>query len=80
MIELSEQEIVRRDALDKIRAMGVNPYPAEGFEVNATTLQIAGEFSPEKNNFQNVGMIYPFYCPVFTLLSSFVTFLLTISK
>ncbi len=56
MIELSEQEIVRRESLNKIREMGVNPYPAEGFDVNATSTQIAAGFSPEKNNFQNVSI------------------------
>ena len=55
-LDLSEQELVRREALDKIRAMGVNPYPAEGFEVNTDTVKIAGEFSPEKNNFQDVSI------------------------
>ncbi len=55
-LELSEQEIVRRESLDKIREMGVNPYPAEGFDVNATTTQIAKEFSSEKNNFQEVSI------------------------
>ncbi|MDR0414874.1 MAG: lysine--tRNA ligase [Prevotellaceae bacterium] len=53
-IEISEQELVRRQSLDKIREMGIDPYPAEGFDVNASSAQIAGEYSPEKNNFQDV--------------------------
>ncbi|GHT69570.1 lysine--tRNA ligase [Bacteroidia bacterium] len=53
-LELSDQEIFRREAVDKIREMGVNPYPAEGFAVNANTAQIAKEFSAEQKNFQDV--------------------------
>lgn len=55
-LELSEQEIIRREAVDKIREMGVNPYPAEGFAVNANTAQIAKEFSAEQKNFQDVSL------------------------
>ncbi|MEK6828836.1 MAG: lysine--tRNA ligase [Nanoarchaeota archaeon] len=36
MSNLSEQEIVRRDSLNKMREMGINPYPAEVFEVKMT--------------------------------------------
>ena len=38
--ELSEQEIIRRESLQKLKDLGVNPYPAEAFEVNITTNQI----------------------------------------
>ena len=38
--ELSEQEIVRRESLQKLRDLGVNPYPAEMFDVNTTSKQI----------------------------------------
>ena len=31
---LSEQEIVRRQSLQAIRDLGINPFPAEKFEVN----------------------------------------------
>jgi lysyl-tRNA synthetase class 2 len=55
-IDISEQEQVRRQSLEKIREMGVNPYPAEEFDVNASSVQIAKEYSPEKNNFQDVSI------------------------
>ncbi len=55
-IELSEQEKIRRDALKELRGLGINPYPAELFPVNATTIEIKQSFSPEKNNFQNVSI------------------------
>jgi len=34
-IALSEQEILRRDSLQQLRTLGINPYPAEEFKVNA---------------------------------------------
>ena len=55
-IELSEQEKFRRDALKELRSLGINPYPAELFPVNATTLQIKQDYVPEKNNFQDVSI------------------------
>ncbi|MBN2611667.1 MAG: lysine--tRNA ligase [Bacteroidales bacterium] len=54
--ELSEQEILRREALEELRRMGINPYPAERFDVNANTAQIHNEYSAEKNNFQEVSL------------------------
>lgn len=36
-MQLSEQEIVRREAMQKIRDLGVDPFPAETFEVNFKT-------------------------------------------
>ena len=52
--ELSEQEQLRRDSLAQLRALGINPYPAEKFEVTATAREILENFDPEKGNFQNV--------------------------
>ncbi len=43
-MQLSEQEIVRRDALEKIRALGIDPFPSDTFEVNFNTQ----DFSTEK--------------------------------
>jgi lysyl-tRNA synthetase class 2 len=54
--ELSEQEKFRRDALKELRSLGINPYPAELFTVNATTLQIRQNYSAEKNNFKDVSI------------------------
>ena len=33
MNQLSEQEIVRREKLEKLRAIGINPYPADLYPV-----------------------------------------------
>ncbi|MDC0249397.1 lysine--tRNA ligase [Flavobacteriales bacterium] len=38
--ELSEQEIVRRESLQKLRDLGIDPYPSDMFEVNYTSTQI----------------------------------------
>lgn len=47
-MQLSEQERIRRDKLNKIRAKGINPYPAEKFPVNHTSEQIKKEFEEDK--------------------------------
>ncbi len=42
--ELSEQEIVRRESLQKLRELGVNPYPADTFDVNNTSKNIKNSY------------------------------------
>lgn len=54
MAELSEQELIRRNSLAKLRELGIDPYPAEEFPVNAKTTNIKADFDPEKGNFQDV--------------------------
>ena len=54
MAQLSEQEIVRRQNLQKIIDLGINPYPPELFPVNAYAATIKKEFNPEEKNFQDV--------------------------
>lgn len=46
-IELNEQEILRRHKLEAITNMGIDAYPAELFEINATAKNILETFSPE---------------------------------
>ena len=52
--ELSEQELIRRNALVELRNLGINPYPNELFEVNTTSSEIKEGFDAGKNNFQDV--------------------------
>jgi len=52
MHELSEQEIIRRNSLNEIKKLGIDPYPAAKYEVNATTQEVKTNFDPEKNNYQ----------------------------
>lgn len=43
-MQLSEQEIIRRDKLGKLRERGINPYPAALFPVNTTSNQIKEDY------------------------------------
>ncbi len=47
-MQLSEQEIIRREKLETIRALGINPYPADLFPVNHTSKQIKNNFEEGK--------------------------------
>ena len=53
-IELSEQEVIRRESLAKLRELGINPYPAPLYPVNTTAKEIEAGYDPEKGNFQDV--------------------------
>ena len=51
LLDLSEQEIVRRNSLAELRNMGIEPYPAAEYTVTAHTTDIKAEFKddePEK--------------------------------
>ncbi len=52
--ELSEQEIIRRESLKKLRELGIDPYPAAEYKINTTSSEIKEKFNEEKNNFQEV--------------------------
>jgi lysyl-tRNA synthetase class 2 len=52
--ELSEQEQIRRKSLEDLRNLGINPYPAAEYKTNVFAQDILDNFSPEKNNFQDV--------------------------
>ena len=45
--ELSEQEIIRRQTLGELRALGVEPYPAALYNVNAYSTEIKDKFSDD---------------------------------
>jgi len=47
-MQLSEQEIIRREKLDALRNLGINPYPANLFPVNHTSKQIKENFEEGK--------------------------------
>ena len=49
VLELSEQEIGRRESLQELRNMGINPYPAAEFPTNAFSTDIREEFKEEDN-------------------------------
>ena len=43
-LELSEQEIIRRNSLEELRKLGIAPYPAQAYPVNKTTVEIIDNF------------------------------------
>ena len=47
ILELSEQEILRRQSLDELRRMGINPYPAAEYPTNAFSTEIISAFSDD---------------------------------
>ena len=47
-MQLSEQEIVRREKLTKLRELGINPYPAALYPVDATSQSIKNDFEEGK--------------------------------
>ncbi len=49
MAQLSEQELVRREKLSKLRALGINPYPADLFPVTHNSLGIKSNFIEGEN-------------------------------
>ena len=53
-LELSEQEQIRRQSLARLRELGIDPYPAAKYDVNVHTDEIRDNYSPEKNNYQDV--------------------------
>ena len=48
VLELSEQEIVRRQSLQELRNMGIDPYPAAEFPTNAYSTDIKKEFKEDE--------------------------------
>ena len=54
MAEFSEQELIRRESLAKLRELGIEPYPAAEYPVNATAARIEAEYDPEKGNLQDI--------------------------
>ncbi|WP_290072829.1 lysine--tRNA ligase [Paramuribaculum intestinale] len=47
ILELSEQEIVRRGSLEEMRRLGIEPYPAAEYKVTAYTDEIKRDFSDD---------------------------------
>ncbi len=48
VLELSEQEIGRRESLDALRQMGIDPYPAAEYPTNAFSTDIINEFQDDQ--------------------------------
>ena len=53
---LSEQEIVRRNNLQSMRDMGIDPYPAATFEINASSQEIKQNFKDGDKTYQEISI------------------------
>jgi len=53
---LSEQEQIRRDSLQELVKLGINPFPPESFEVNITSAEIKQNFPDDNTLYQNISI------------------------
>lgn len=51
---LSEQEIIRRQSLQELQNMGIDPYPAESYEVNVTAKEILDQYPEHEDRFRDI--------------------------
>ena len=56
VLELSEQEIIRRNSLNEMRAMGIDPYPAAEYVTNAFSTDIKAEFKEDETEPRKVSV------------------------
>jgi hypothetical protein len=55
MSELNELQLQRRQKLDQLFQLGINPYPAELWDINAYSQEILNGFNAEENNLYTIG-------------------------
>jgi len=53
---LSEQEVLRRSALAQLRELGIDPYPAEGYEISTNAADISKHYEENKEAYQNISI------------------------
>ncbi len=53
---LSEQEIIRRESLQQLYELGINPFPSNTYEVNVNTSEIIEKFPTDETLFQDVSI------------------------
>ncbi|WP_342328414.1 lysine--tRNA ligase [Pedobacter sp. FW305-3-2-15-E-R2A2] len=53
---LSEQELLRRNSLNQLRELGIDPYPAEAFEINANAADILANYERDKTAYKNISI------------------------
>lgn len=54
--QLSEQEVIRRQKLSDLKALGIDPYPAEEFKVNVNALDIKENYDRDKLNYKDISI------------------------
>ena len=53
-MELSEQELQRRNDAEELRRLGINPYPAPMYDVNTNSQEIKEGFDKDNSKFQDI--------------------------
>jgi lysyl-tRNA synthetase class 2 len=56
MNQLTDQELVRRESLQTLKTLGIDPYPAEGFDINATAYEIMNNYSSSNDRYKNISI------------------------
>lgn len=56
MSGLSEQEQLRRDSMQELVRLGINPYPADVYEVNVTAADILENYERDKTSYKNISI------------------------
>lgn len=55
-MSLSEQEIIRRQSMEELVKLGINPYPAELFEVNVSANEILQNYPKQKIEYKDISI------------------------
>jgi lysyl-tRNA synthetase class 2 len=55
-MSLSELEILRRSALSELRKLGIDPYPAESFDINANAADILANFEANPDAYKGISL------------------------
>jgi lysyl-tRNA synthetase, class II len=55
-VQLSEQEQIRRQKLQELKAFGIDPFPAEEFHVNVHSLDIKDNYERDKLNYKDISI------------------------
>lgn len=55
-MQLSEQEIIRRQSKEELEKLGFNPYPADLFEVNVSAKNILDNYERNKTDYKNISI------------------------
>lgn len=55
-LQFSEQELVRRQSREELMRLGIDPYPAESFDVNVTAEDILRNYEKSKLDYKNISL------------------------
>lgn len=55
-MQLNEQEIIRRQAKEELEKLGINPYPAELFDVNVSAQEILENYTRHKSDYRSISI------------------------